>query len=58
TAADYTTPWRANGALQIGRLHYQGTFQEHFAGTIDNIRIWDRAIGVDEIFNDGIQTKN
>ncbi|MFI1496930.1 LamG-like jellyroll fold domain-containing protein [Streptomyces platensis] len=58
TAADFTTPWRASGALQIGRLHYQGTFQEHFAGTIDNIRIWERAIGVDEIFNDGIQTKN
>ncbi|MGW8973526.1 LamG-like jellyroll fold domain-containing protein [Streptomyces platensis] len=56
TAADFTTPWRAGSALQIGRLHYQGTFQEHFAGTIDNIRIWDRAVGVDEIFNDGIQT--
>ncbi|MFI5523558.1 LamG-like jellyroll fold domain-containing protein [Streptomyces platensis] len=44
TAADFTTPWRANGALQIGRLHYQGTFQEHFAGTIDNIRIWDETV--------------
>ncbi|WDT53552.1 LamG-like jellyroll fold domain-containing protein [Streptomyces sp. G7(2002)] len=44
TAADFTTPWRANGGLQIGRLHYQGTFQEHFAGTVDNIRIWDEAV--------------
>ncbi|MGA5266464.1 LamG-like jellyroll fold domain-containing protein [Streptomyces lydicamycinicus] len=44
TAVDFTTPWRANGGLQIGRLHYQGTFQEHFAGTIDNIRIWDEAV--------------
>ncbi|MFF8787765.1 LamG-like jellyroll fold domain-containing protein [Streptomyces sp. NPDC015125] len=44
TAADFTTPWRANGGLQIGRLHYQGTFQEHFAGTIDNIRIWDQTV--------------
>ncbi len=44
TAADFTTPWRANGGLQIGRLHYQGTFQEHFAGTIDNIRIWDETV--------------
>ncbi|MGP8303590.1 LamG-like jellyroll fold domain-containing protein [Streptomyces inhibens] len=58
TAADFTTPWRATGALQIGRLFYQGTWQEHFAGTIDNIRIWERAIGVDEIFNDGIQSKD
>ncbi|MFK0261414.1 glycerophosphodiester phosphodiesterase family protein [Streptomyces angustmyceticus] len=44
TAVDFTTPWRANGGLQIGRLHYQGTFQEHFAGTIDNIRIWDETV--------------
>ncbi|MEJ8650737.1 glycerophosphodiester phosphodiesterase family protein [Streptomyces sp. MS1.AVA.3] len=44
TAADFTTPWRANGGLQIGRLHYQSTFQEHFAGTIDNIRIWDETV--------------
>ncbi|MDT0457237.1 LamG-like jellyroll fold domain-containing protein [Streptomyces sp. DSM 41527] len=44
TAADFTTPWRANGGLQIGRLHYQGTFQEHFAGAIDNIRIWDETV--------------
>ncbi|MGP8303591.1 glycerophosphodiester phosphodiesterase family protein [Streptomyces inhibens] len=44
TAADFTTPWRATGALQIGRLFYQGTWQEHFAGTIDNIRIWDETV--------------
>jgi hypothetical protein len=25
------------------------------AGTIDNVRVWDRAVGVEEIFNDGIQ---
>ncbi|MGP4000663.1 glycerophosphodiester phosphodiesterase family protein [Streptomyces sp. 8N706] len=43
-AADFTTPWRAAGGLQIGRLLYQGTFQEHFAGTIDDIRIWDQAV--------------
>ncbi|MFF4602736.1 glycerophosphodiester phosphodiesterase family protein [Streptomyces sp. NPDC001339] len=39
TAADFTTPWRARSALQIGRLFYKYTWQEHFAGTIDNIRI-------------------
>ncbi|MFE9647277.1 LamG-like jellyroll fold domain-containing protein [Streptomyces sp. NPDC006365] len=55
TAATFTTPWRAAGGLQIGRLGYKGGFQENLAGTIDNIRVWDRAVGVDEIFNDGIQ---
>ncbi|MGP4000664.1 LamG-like jellyroll fold domain-containing protein [Streptomyces sp. 8N706] len=58
TAADFTTPWRATGGLQIGRLLYQTTFQENFAGTIDNVRVWAKAVGVDEIFNDGIQVKN
>ncbi len=38
-ATEFTTPWRAAGALQIGRLHYKSAWQEHFAGTIDDIRI-------------------
>ncbi|WP_128381147.1 LamG-like jellyroll fold domain-containing protein [Streptomyces cavernae] len=55
TAADFTTPWRAAGGLQSRRLGYKGGFQENFAGTVDNVRVWDRAVGVDEIFNDGIR---
>ncbi|MER7990268.1 glycerophosphodiester phosphodiesterase family protein [Streptomyces noursei] len=43
TLAAFTTPWQARGALQIGRLLYKGNWQEHFAGTIDNIRISDRS---------------
>ncbi|MBA2806984.1 hypothetical protein E0500_005875 [Streptomyces sp. KM273126] len=43
-AADFTTPWRASGGLQIGRVYYQGTFQEHFAGTVDAVRVWDRPV--------------
>ncbi len=42
TAADFTTPWRASGGLQIGRLFYKGTFQENFAGTIDDIVVSDQ----------------
>ncbi|WP_306324365.1 glycerophosphodiester phosphodiesterase family protein, partial [Streptomyces sp. CC224E] len=44
TAAEFTTPWRATGGLQIGRLYYKGEFQEYTDGTIDNIRIWDRSV--------------
>ncbi|MFE1177603.1 LamG-like jellyroll fold domain-containing protein, partial [Streptomyces sp. NPDC058773] len=55
TAADFTTPWRAGSALQIGRLFYQGVWQEHFAGAIDNVRIWDRSIEAEEFANEGIQ---
>ncbi|MFF2810422.1 glycerophosphodiester phosphodiesterase family protein [Streptomyces sp. NPDC058000] len=43
TAAAFTTPWQARSALQIGRLLYKGAWQEHFVGTIDNIRISDRS---------------
>ncbi len=43
-AVDFTTPWRASGGLQIGRVFYQGTFQEHFAGTVDAVRVWDRPV--------------
>ncbi|UJB40359.1 LamG-like jellyroll fold domain-containing protein [Streptomyces sp. A1-5] len=57
TAVSFTTPWQARGALQIGRLLYKGTWQEHFAGTIDNIRIWDQTIGADDIVNEGIRVK-
>ncbi|MFF0630577.1 glycerophosphodiester phosphodiesterase family protein [Streptomyces sp. NPDC004296] len=43
TPAAFTTPWQARSALQIGRLLYKGAWQEHFAGTIDNIKISDRS---------------
>ncbi|MFI1205778.1 LamG-like jellyroll fold domain-containing protein [Streptomyces sp. NPDC020883] len=43
TAVGFTTPWQARGALQIGRLLYKGTWEEHFAGTIDNIRISEQS---------------
>ncbi|WP_030549450.1 LamG domain-containing protein [Streptomyces albus] len=55
TAAEFTTPWRANSALQIGRLFYKGSFRENVPGTMDNVQVWDRAVGIDQIFNDGIQ---
>ncbi|MFD5696450.1 glycerophosphodiester phosphodiesterase family protein [Streptomyces lasiicapitis] len=42
-ATDFASPWRAKSALQIGRLFYKGTWQEHFAGTIDNIRLSEQS---------------
>ncbi|MGV9878053.1 glycerophosphodiester phosphodiesterase family protein, partial [Streptomyces sp. NPDC003379] len=39
TAASFTTPWQARSALQIGRLFHKGAWQEHFSGTVDDIRI-------------------
>ncbi|MFI7342952.1 LamG-like jellyroll fold domain-containing protein [Streptomyces sp. NPDC050085] len=43
-AAAFTTPWKATGGLQIGRVRYQGTFQEYFAGSIDTIRVWKTSV--------------
>ncbi|AKA08942.1 hypothetical protein SAZ_31530 [Streptomyces noursei ZPM] len=57
TPAAFTTPWQARSALQIGRLLYKGAWQEHFAGTIDNIRVWDRTVGAEDIANEGIRVK-
>ncbi|MFE0326897.1 glycerophosphodiester phosphodiesterase family protein [Streptomyces sp. Y2F8-2] len=39
TAATFTTPWRASGGLQIGRVRYKGAFQEYFTGTVDDVRL-------------------
>ncbi|MEF3119586.1 LamG domain-containing protein [Streptomyces chrestomyceticus] len=54
-ATEFTTPWRAAGGLQIGRLHYKGAWQENAAGSIDSVRVWDRAVAAAESINDGIQ---
>ncbi|MFI9647756.1 glycerophosphodiester phosphodiesterase family protein [Streptomyces sp. NPDC052040] len=43
TAASFTTPWQAKGALQIGRLRYRGTFQEYAAATVDDIRVSEQS---------------
>jgi hypothetical protein len=58
TAADFTTPWAASSALQIGRVYYKGVWQENLAGSIDDVRIWDRAVGASEISNQGLRINN
>ncbi|UQA91583.1 LamG-like jellyroll fold domain-containing protein [Streptomyces halobius] len=56
--AAFTTPWRAQGGFQIGRLFYKSAWQENAAAAIDNVRVWDRAVGANDIVNDGIRVKN
>ncbi|MEU6098092.1 glycerophosphodiester phosphodiesterase family protein [Streptomyces sp. NPDC047079] len=43
TAAAFTTPWRAKGGLQIGRLRYRGTFQEYAAATVDDLSVLEQS---------------
>ncbi|MEV0150546.1 MULTISPECIES: LamG-like jellyroll fold domain-containing protein [unclassified Nonomuraea] len=48
TPAAYTyTPWDATGPLQVGRVKANGTFQENFAGDIDEVKVWDRILSDD-----------
>ncbi|MEE6264815.1 hypothetical protein V2E29_04040 [Streptomyces diastatochromogenes] len=57
TVAAFTTPWQAPGALQIGRLFHKGAWQEHFAGTIDGLRLRGRTVGAENIANEGFRVK-
>ncbi|MYQ47229.1 LamG domain-containing protein [Streptomyces sp. SID4985] len=48
----FTTPWKASGSLQIGRLWYDGGGRENFAGTIDEVKVWSRALADTEVTHD------
>ncbi|MFI9646309.1 LamG-like jellyroll fold domain-containing protein [Streptomyces sp. NPDC052040] len=48
----FTTPWKASGNLQIGRLWYDGGGRENFAGTIDEVKVWSRALADTEVAHD------
>lgn len=46
------TPWKASGGLQVGRLVASGTGKENFAGTIDEVKVWSRALADTELAHD------
>jgi hypothetical protein len=46
------TPWKASGGLQVGRLLVSGTGKENFAGTIDEVKVWSRALADTEVTHD------
>ncbi|MET7889120.1 LamG domain-containing protein [Streptomyces avermitilis] len=43
------TPWKASGGLQVGRLWHAATGKENFAGTIDEVTVWSRALADTEV---------
>ncbi|MFJ9351166.1 LamG-like jellyroll fold domain-containing protein [Streptomyces sp. NPDC101237] len=43
------TPWKASGALQVGRLWHAATGKEYFSGTIDEVKVWSRALADTEV---------
>lgn len=46
------TPWKASGGLQVGRLWHGATGKENFAGTIDEVQVWSRALADTEVAHD------
>lgn len=46
------TPWKASGGLQVGRLWIAATGKENFAGTIDEVKTWSRALAGSEVAHD------
>jgi hypothetical protein len=46
--AAYTHRWNATGSLAIGRVKWFG-HADFWPGDIDDVRVWNRALGADEI---------
>ncbi|MEU9057265.1 LamG domain-containing protein [Streptomyces sp. NPDC048384] len=46
------TPWKASGNLQFGRLWHAAAGKENFAGTIDEVKVWSRALAETEVAHD------
>ncbi len=46
------TPWKASGNLQVGRLWHGAAGKENFAGTIDEVKVWSRALADTEVAHD------
>ncbi|MFF3990598.1 LamG-like jellyroll fold domain-containing protein [Streptomyces sp. NPDC001797] len=42
-------PWKASGNLQVGRLWHAATGKEYFSGTIDEVKVWSRALADTEV---------
>ncbi|MFI7368379.1 LamG domain-containing protein [Streptomyces sp. NPDC050149] len=50
--ATYNTEWAATGPLQFGRAQWSGTYNDYFAGVIDEVAVWQDAHPADEILKD------
>ncbi|MFJ5552950.1 LamG domain-containing protein [Streptomyces sp. NPDC093225] len=44
--------WKATGGLQVGRVLWGGNHVDHFNGSIDEVKVWKRALSEDEIAQD------
>jgi concanavalin A-like lectin/glucanase superfamily protein len=47
--SSYSTPWDARRGLQIGAGNYSGSAASFFPGTIDDVRIYDKALAAGDV---------
>lgn len=47
--ANAAARWDATGAFQLGRAKFQGRHVDHLAGTLDEVRAYDRALSANEV---------
>ncbi|MCK1820394.1 Teneurin-1 [Streptomyces sp. XM83C] len=49
TTTSFTTPWSANGPLQIGRRLYGGTYAENTNGSIADVQVYGQALSASQV---------
>ncbi|MBB5492967.1 LamG domain-containing protein [Nocardiopsis metallicus] len=49
----HPTAWKAEGGLVIGGGQHQGNLTYHWPGGIDDVRVWDRSVLDDAVYEDG-----
>jgi len=47
--AAFTDEWKATGSFALGRDLWAGREATHFAGDVDDVKVWDRAVPLGEI---------
>ncbi|MGW0434799.1 LamG-like jellyroll fold domain-containing protein [Micromonospora sp. NPDC003197] len=56
--ASFTTPWHADGPMQVGRVQSKTGYVDHFPGEVDDVRLFDRILlnqsGCDPVASDQI----
>jgi hypothetical protein len=40
----FATPWASSGKFQVGRMKAVGAYTDYFAGDIDQVQAWERAV--------------
>ncbi|MGP4046531.1 LamG-like jellyroll fold domain-containing protein [Streptomyces sp. 2A115] len=48
-ATEYTTPWAAKGAFEVGRMKTGGGFTDYFEGDLDQVQVWNRVVFDNEL---------